>query len=115
MATFTPTTYGEKINDESGGGEKGRHSVWRLYGSPIQTSYVVIIRSGVANASPGSISPDSMTQITGNAEVTNAVTSYAAADSGSGDDGRAVFRGGATYTVTAGEETILLAAGYTMD
>jgi hypothetical protein len=31
---------------------------------------------------------------------------------GSGDFGKALFRRGQTYTITAGEETILDAAGY---
>ena len=115
MPTFTPTTYGAKINAETQGGETERHSLWRQYGLPIQAAYTVIVRSGVANASPGTISPNATTQITGNADVPNAVTSYAAADSGSGDDGRAVFSRAATYTVTAAEETILLDAGSVMD
>lgn len=113
MPTFTPDTYGVALNDETQGGEGPRHSMWRHYGLPIQTSYKVIIRSGVANPSPGSKSPNYMTEIVGNAEVDNAVASYAAADAGSGDDGRAVFQGGITYTITAGEDTILKAAGYT--
>ena len=33
---------------------------------------------------------------------------------GSGDFGKALFRRGITYTITAGEETILVAAGYTV-
>ena len=37
-----------------------------------------------------------------------------AADSGSGEAGKAIFHGGQTYTVTAGEDTILSAAGYTV-
>lgn len=32
---------------------------------------------------------------------------------GSGDFGKALFRRGKTYTITAGEQTILDAAGYT--
>jgi len=37
----------------------------------------------------------------------------ALAKSGSGDFGKAIFRRGKTYTITAGEQTILDAAGYT--
>lgn len=33
---------------------------------------------------------------------------------GSGDNGLAIFRRGRTYEVTAGEETLLTAAGYTV-
>jgi hypothetical protein len=35
------------------------------------------------------------------------------ADSGSGDNGQAIFRAGTDYTITAGEDTILTAGGYT--
>ncbi len=35
------------------------------------------------------------------------------AKSGSGDFGKAIFRRGKTYTITAGEQTILDAAGFT--
>ena len=114
MPTFTPDTYGVKINSETQGGEGERFSLWRHYGLPIQTSYVVIITDGVATAAPGRKSPNYMTDIVGNAEVDNAVASYDGADSGSGDDGRAVFQGGITYNVTSAEETILEAAGYTV-
>ena len=113
MSTFTPTTYGEAIGAENKDHPTG-HSMWRLYGTPIPTPYTVIITSGVASPSPGVTHP-SLHDLKGNAEVPNATASYAGADSGSGDDGRAVFTGGRTYTVTAGEETILLAAGYSMD
>jgi len=37
----------------------------------------------------------------------------ALAKSGSGDFGKAIFRRGLTYTITAGEQTLLDAAGYT--
>ena len=113
MPSFTPPTYGVKINDETQGGEPARYSLWRHYGTPIQTGYVVLIRSGAANASPGTVTPNSMTQITGNAEVPNATANYTAADDGSGEGGLAYFRGGIQYTITAAEDTILKAAGYT--
>lgn len=99
MATFTPTTYNRPINPESTGhGEK--YSMWRHYGSPIPVGYVVIITGGTANASPGGIGLTA--------------DDWAGADSGSGEGGKAIFRGGITYTVTAGEQTILEAAGYTV-
>lgn len=40
---------------------------------------------------------------------TNGVTGAA---SGSGDFGKAIFRRGKTYTITAGEKTLIDAAGY---
>ena len=113
MSQFTPTTFTTPINDESFGHGKD-YSMWRHYAGVIPTPYVVIITDGVANASPGTVSP-SVHTIKGNAEVPNATASYAGADAGSGDAGLAVFTGGRTYTVTSAEETILLAAGYTMD
>lgn len=98
MPTFTPDTYTdappvEKVN------HKADHSLWRYYGGR-EVEYVVLITSGVANASPGVVSPT-----TGQ---------LAAADDGSGDEGKAIYRGGRTYTVTAAEDTILTAAGYTV-
>jgi len=36
------------------------------------------------------------------------------AKAGSGDFGKAIFRRGLTYTITASEDTILTAAGYTI-
>jgi len=102
MATFTPTTYNEAITGEEQHNLSLPHiSMWRHYGGVIPTGYVVLITSGVANASPGSISPS--------------IDDMAGADSGSGDGGLAIFSRGATYTVTAGEQTILETAGYSMD
>ena len=49
--------------------------------------------------------------------LTNEQTKATASDnnpaSGSGDFGLAIFRRGKTYTITAGEQTLLDAAGYT--
>lgn len=39
-------------------------------------------------------------------------TDIALAKTGSGDFGKAIFRRGKTYTITAGEGTILTSAGY---
>lgn len=75
-------------------------SLWRHYGTPIATGYSVLITGGVATASPGRISPTA--------------GDIAAADAGSGEGGKAWFRGGITYTVTSAEQTILEAAGYTV-
>ena len=95
MPTFIPETYGMPIPTE---GDK--NSLWRHYGLPIQTSYSVLITGGVATPSPGRISPTA--------------GDIAAADDGSGEGGKAWFRGGITYAVTSAESTILEAAGYTI-
>ena len=95
MPTFTPTTYGMPIPTE---GEK--FSLWRHYGLPIQTSYSVLITGGVATTAPGKISPTA-------GEIADA-------DTGSGEGGKAWFRGGIAYTVTSAEAVILAAAGYTI-
>ena len=116
MPVFTPPTRAEAIEGEEQSAPKiAPHvSMWRHYGTPIPTSYSVLITSGVATPYPGIASP-SVHQIKGNAEVPNATASFAGADAGSGNDGLAYFSGGITYTVTSGEETILVAAGYSMD
>ena len=75
-------------------------SMWRHYGTPIATGYSVLITGGVATPSPGRVSPTA--------------GDIAAADAGSGEGGKAWFRGGITYTVTSAEQTILEAAGYTV-
>lgn len=114
MSQFTPPTFGTALNQEGRKEHAGGYSMFRLYGGVIPTPYVVLITGGVATPYPGVVSP-TVHDIKGNAEVSNATVSYSGADAGSGDAGLAVFTGGRTYTVTAGEETILLAAGYTMD
>lgn len=43
----------------------------------------------------------------------NATNGVTGAKDGSGDFGKAIFRRGKTYTITAGEDTLLSAAGYT--
>ena len=113
MSQFTPETFTTPLNDETVGHGK-RYSLWRQYAGVIPTPYVVLITSGVANDSPGTVSP-SVHMIKGNAEVPNATAHYTGADAGSGDASLAVFTGGITYTVTATEEAILVAAGYAMD
>ena len=113
MSQFTPTTFTTPINDETFGHPK-ESSLWRHYSGVIPTPYVVLITDGVATPSPGTVSP-SVNDMRGNANVPNATASYSGADAGSGDAGYAIFTGGRTYTVTSAEETILLAAGYSMD
>ena len=96
MATFTVPTYDVTFSPETG--REKRHSLMRFY--TFKSAYTVLITSGVATPSPGrTVVPTS--EITG-------------ADAGSGEHGRAVFIGGNTYTVTAGEGTILTTAGYTV-
>ena len=68
----------------------------RYYTFPVGRS--VLITGGVATTFPGTTAPTTQDIL--------------AADSGSGEEGRAAFLGGRTYTITAGEETILNAAGY---
>ena len=113
MSQFTPTTFTVPLNAEAKT-HGPKTSMFRLYAGVIPTPYVVLITGGVATPSPGTVSP-SVNDMRGNANVPNATASFTGADSGSGDAGYAIFTGGRTYTVTAGEETILLAAGYAMD
>lgn len=96
MPSFTPTTWTQPLNDE----EANHVSMWRHYGSPIKVGYSVLITGGTATTSPGTVSPTA--------------DDIASADAGSGEGGKAWFRGGITYTVTAAEQTILEAAGYTV-
>jgi len=101
MPTFTPPTRTERIPpDRIEQRFGGRAGLFRHYGQPIAVGYSVLITSGVASASPGVVSPD--------------VNQLAATDAGSGEDGKAWFTGGKTYTVTSAEQTILEAAGHTV-
>jgi len=101
MPTFTPPTRNEAITgkEQVVGGDASHASMWRHYGSPIPVGYTVLITSGVATTSPGRIAPTT--------------DDIAGADAGSGDADLAYFRGGQEYTITAAEDTILKAAGYT--
>ena len=101
MPTFTPTTYdgpsrmaGRELNHRQVG-----HDMWRFF-RQLPIGYHVLIESGVATASPGrtNVSTEDIDD----------------ADSGSGEGGKAWFRGGLTYIVTAAEDTILTTAGYTV-
>ena len=104
MPTFSPTTYKLGLKDESLGGHAPKWSLWRHYAGVITTPYVAWIRGGVANPSPGG------SATTGLSDPTHADV----ADSGSGENDLAIFVGGRTYTVTDSEQTILVAAGYTV-
>lgn len=86
MATFEPPTYQVRNLPERNDG----YSLMRYYSEPF--GYSVLIEGGVATPFPGELAP-SMDRI-------------AAAD--------AVFMGGHKHTVTAGEQTILETAGYTV-
>jgi hypothetical protein len=96
MPTFTAPTYRIPFNDEKI--NKPRH-LMRWFSLPV--GYTVLITGGVATPLPGRTVPT--------------VSELAAADAGSGDGGKAVFSNGVTYTITSGEQTILEAAGYTVD
>jgi hypothetical protein len=100
MPTFAPTTYDVPKIPEENAPHHPLYSLWRYFSDGIPTSYVVVITSGAANASPGYATPS--------------VDQLRNADTGSGEAGKAIFHGGQTYTVTAGEDTILTAAGYTV-
>lgn len=92
--TFTPPTYNQPIDNPL-----GRHGVSFPVGIIVyictndDAHEVTLIRGAFANQE----CPDG----------------FGMAD-GSGDAGYALFRRGVTYTVTAGEQTILTAAGYTI-
>ena len=91
---FTPPTYRVSFADENESGP----SLMRWFSFPV--GYTVIITGGVATPYPGVAVPRSSTM--------------EAADAGSGDNGKAVFRNGVSYTVTDAERTALRAAGYTV-
>ena len=89
-----------------------KRKLWRQYGRPIPTPYVVMITSGVVTPYPGLVNVSTRTKF-GNAEVPNAENAgYVGADSGSGEGGRAVWYGGRVYDITTAEATLLDAAGY---
>ncbi len=67
----------------------------------VDTAYSVLITGGVATPYPGRAVP--------------AAGDINDADDGSGEGGKAWFRGGITYTVTDAEQVILCAAGYGED
>lgn len=102
IPTFTPPTYNLNIPDrrEETQGAANDNMFWGHYGKAIPTGYSVLITGGVATASPGTITPTA--------------GDIADSDSGSGEGGKAWFRGGNVYTVTSAEQTILEAAGYTV-
>lgn len=94
MPTFAPPTYNKPIPRE-----KAHDALWRYFDG-IPVGYTVLITSSAASTYPGLVAP------------TEDV--LAAADAGSGHNGKAAFIGGHSYTITSGEQTILEAAGYTV-
>ena len=94
MPTFTPPTRTQPFIHE----RKDEWSLMRWY--DFDVGYSVLITGGVASTYPGVVTPSG--------------DDITAADAGSGMGGKAAFIGGHTYTVTAGEQTILQAAGYTV-
>ncbi len=100
MATFTPPTFTQRINpdpiEERTGGRAG---LWRHYGGAIQVGYSVVIDTD-----------DNVTTYPGQSGMS--MDTINTAKAGSGENGIAWFRGGIPYTITAGEETLLTAAGY---
>ena len=99
MATVTFSTYDTVWNAE-GQGHAKRYSLWRWYDG-FRTARVIMITGGVATPSPG------LAQAT--------VDQYDAADSGSGQDGKAIWHStNQAQTVTSAEGTILTTAGYSV-
>ncbi len=99
MATVAFTSYDIPHGAESvGHGEEW--SLWRWYNG-IAVGRVIMITNGVATPSPGA--------------ATATADQYAAADAGSGQDGKAIWHTtDGAVTVTSAEATILIAAGYTL-
>lgn len=102
--TFTPPTYGQRIGPPSYGSRTQvvdeLFSLWRHYGTPIQVGWNIVISGSTVypqfSAGPGGVDVDRI----------------AAADTGSGENGKAWFRGGISYTITSAEAGLLRAAGY---
>lgn len=97
MPIFSPPTYEYSAVDGVPTSHPG-HALFRRYTFP--RGYSVLITNGTATAHPGTVSPTT--------------DDIAAADTGSGEGGKAAFVGGHVYTITAAERTILEAAGYTV-
>ena len=98
--TFTPPTYSLALARGKPG--SAADMLYRHYGTPIKVGWNVVIKDSVVipqyAAGPGSITAD---------DIANA-------DTGSGENGKAWFRGGIDYEITQAEYTLLSAAGYTI-
>lgn len=87
MAQFTPPTRDEPLENEL-----GRHGLAFPVGKVVW----------IADADDAVSETDTITD----------PDTIDLAKAGSGDFGKAIFRRGITYTITAGEDTILTGAGY---
>ncbi len=101
LTLFTAPLYNEKWGDERASHGK-EWSLWRYFEPVVQTVQTVIISGGV-------VIP---TATEGTATLTAA--QIAGADSGTGENGLAVFRGKLNHTVSTSEASLLVAAGYTV-
>jgi hypothetical protein len=93
MATFTPPTRDEPIGNRLG-----------QYGVAFPVGKVVYI----LDADDSVVETENFVDGTGDGNTLDLMKA------GSGDFGKALFRRGKTYTITAGEGTILTNAGYTV-
>lgn len=102
MATFTATTYEQPIGDRRSSRRKFS-ATNRLgdHGVAFPVGFVVWIR-------------DSDKEVIETTTITDP-TDIDAAQTGSGDFGKSIFRNGRTYEVNATEETQLTNAGFTVD
>lgn len=97
----------------------GQRGLWRWYDG-IPTPYVVIITAGVACPSPGYVAPTPDQVLAADGAIVGDIfylTYYGDAyslDPASGRDGKAIFVGGRTYSITDEEAASLIAAGYTV-
>ncbi len=101
LTLFTAPLFSNKWGDEFGGHAK-KHSVWRYYEPMVEFVQTVIIASGVVipTAAQGA-----------RTLTTNELDS---ADAGTGQSGKAVFRGRKQHTVSVAEGSLLSNAGYTV-
>jgi len=90
MATFTVPTYDVPLSGRLG-----------QLGFSFPRSFMVVIDTG-----------DGVTTFPGTEGLVDPDDIFDVAADGSGDNGKAVFRAGRTYTITAGENTLLDSAGY---
>lgn len=100
LGQFTAPTYSIAWLDETGHGHDPKYSLWRHY-SPLLTVQTVVISGGIVTPRAGQTK-------------TFTVDELAAADAGSGEGGKSIFRGQATHDVNDTEATLLMAAGYTV-
>lgn len=100
LTTFHAPVFYDPMKKEAGA--KEGYSLWRWYDDIVPVVQPVIIASGT-------VIP---TAAEGRRIFT--VDELAAADAGSGEEGKAIFRGKMQHDVTSEEGTLLDAAGYTV-